>query len=331
MSTENNGYGTPFLQSLFLMKLVLDRLGEKVPEMAANSGLAPVFDIFPLLADNARAKLNEVGLSVNNIDVENKIILDILTEQSGLIPLARAYLSITPGELPAPQESAAGGEILEAAGSVFEKMSVVVEAPALVRSTLTAGVVLTIAGRMAKFQAEEKAAENYISLALDKCLTEKKLESENLGEHPPAGPDPAGGTGLTMDVEHIEPRGKRYVHLYPVKFMCGEMGESDGPLKKGDYSTSINIINILNQTVKYTLKASLMLPQGEGPDSDIEMGGTLEARRSIEISCADIRKTLGVPEAGFIKGFLIIETPRTTGLPQALEVVAVYSVLYRQN
>lgn len=79
--------------------------------------------------------------------------------------------------------------------------------------------------------------------------------------------------------------------------------------------------------MKFTINASLILPQGEGPGSDIEVDETLKTHQSIEISCTDIRRILGVPEADFIKGFLIIETPETTGLPQAMEVVAVYSVL----
>ncbi|MFZ5649853.1 MAG: hypothetical protein ACOY4I_03220 [Bacillota bacterium] len=352
MSSENNDYGTPFLQSLFLMKLVLDRLGEKVSEVVSkNPGLSPVRDIFPLLAGNAKAKLNEVGIAFNNSDVETKIILDSITDQTGLIFLAQTYLGITPEiNFPAPKETVTGGEILEAAGSVFERMGVIVEHPALVRSIRIAGTVMTIAGQTAKYQVGTKAAEKDIEEKLEqfkkvetkldrlaetmnKGLTVSNLEIEAgrpggpEREKPPGVRDENAGAGLAIDVAHVEPRGKRYIHLYPVKFMCGVMNGGDGLLKSRNHATSINIINILNQTVKFTIRASLTIPQTENQVSDIEITDSLKPHQSIEMDCAHIRRILGVPEEDFIKGFLIIESPRTAGLPQALEVVAVYSVL----
>lgn len=142
----------------------------------------------------------------------------------------------------------------------------------------------------------------------------------------PIDPNPGAVVGRvnTMDV-------------YAVKFLCGEFdvagaatrppGSAEGPVKRGNYQTAINVHNPNGVPVRFRKKAVLLFEGTEpvlNPDpADMERprppGPRVPARLDpdwgLEIDCPDIRQVLlqqpPVPGAvpPFIKGWVVIEAP----------------------
>lgn len=123
--------------------------------------------------------------------------------------------------------------------------------------------------------------------------------------------------------------------VYMAKFVCGRIpdGESgelaieEPPAKPGNYATAINIGNLLDEEVEFTLRASvastLRTAGGEpapGPVSTAQVD-VLGGKEALEYDCADIIRMFGreLAESRFVKGFLTIETTHE------LAVTAVYT------
>ena len=102
---------------------------------------------------------------------------------------------------------------------------------------------------------------------------------------------------------------------YAVKFMCGIPGvEADREaVKSGNYATAINIHNPSTTGIDLRKKAVQALPQGVPPVPPSPFkGDTLGPDGALEVDCANIRDLLQLPPpvAPFIKGFLVILSPR---------------------
>src|SRR5581483_7222546 len=158
-----------FRQSLFLLRQVLDRLAADVAAVAAHDPSAePMLSVFPNLAANARGKLDEVETALGDADEETLRTLDSVTAQSGLNPLAQAYLGLNRAEVTAKKAAGTGGEVTETAEKVFEKLSELTEAaPPLSTILQLAGKILTIVGEIAKSEAGATAAEKQIEEKLE--------------------------------------------------------------------------------------------------------------------------------------------------------------------
>ncbi len=107
---------------------------------------------------------------------------------------------------------------------------------------------------------------------------------------------------------------------YTVKFVCGPGDEVQAV--KGLYLTAINVHNPgvrAGDSVRFAKKVAIAFPgEQPGPVSRFRKA-TLRANHALEIDCRDIRSffTIQLPE--FIKGFVVILSPKP------LDVVAVYT------
>jgi hypothetical protein len=137
------------------------------------------------------------------------------------------------------------------------------------------------------------------------------------------------------------------INVYSVKFLCGQYSGSpagtqvEGPVKPGNYMTAINLHNPNFSPVGFRKKAVLMFADNPAFQQGFEIprkpgqlfSAALEPDWGLEIDCDDIRDVLlgGIlpaPSTGFIKGWVIIESPEK----QPLDIVTVYTAHgFRQN
>ena len=95
---------------------------------------------------------------------------------------------------------------------------------------------------------------------------------------------------------------------YTVKFECGTISGSEGPLRPGHYDTDIGILNKQEFPVKVMWSATLN--DGNNTNSILR---TLQPQGSIGIVCNDVRKVLRNDQR-FVEGFVIINVPLEPGL-----------------
>lgn len=95
---------------------------------------------------------------------------------------------------------------------------------------------------------------------------------------------------------------------YTVKFECGTISGSEGPLRPGHYDTDIGILNKQEFPVKVMWSAALN--DGNNTNSILR---TLQPQGSIGIVCNDVREVLRNDQR-FVEGFVIINVPLEPGL-----------------
>lgn len=95
---------------------------------------------------------------------------------------------------------------------------------------------------------------------------------------------------------------------YTVKFECGTISGSEGPLRPGHYDTDIGILNKQEFPVKVMWSATLN--DGNNTNSILR---TLQPQGSIGIVCNDVREVLRKDQR-FVEGFVIINVPLEPGL-----------------
>jgi hypothetical protein len=95
---------------------------------------------------------------------------------------------------------------------------------------------------------------------------------------------------------------------YTVKFECGTISGSEGPLRPGHYDTDIGILNKQEFPVKVMWSATPN--NGSNTNSILR---TLQPQGSTGIVCNDVRKVLGNDQR-FVEGFVIINIPLEPGL-----------------
>jgi Prealbumin-like fold domain len=95
---------------------------------------------------------------------------------------------------------------------------------------------------------------------------------------------------------------------YTVKFECGTISGSEGPLRPGHYDTDIGILNKQEFPVKVMWSATLN--DGNNTNSILR---TLQPQGSTGIVCNDVREVLGNDQR-FVEGFVIINVPLEPGL-----------------
>jgi hypothetical protein len=135
---------------------------------------------------------------------------------------------------------------------------------------------------------------------------------------------------------------------FAVKFTCGEFGKlipgsaadvPEGPVKPGDYQTSINLHNpAATKSINFYKKA-VLLYSGTKPVTETQHEtqahpGTLHTAilgpdYGMLIDCQDIRAVLlaGPAAPTFIEGFVIVQesVPATGAAPAPLDVTALYT------
>jgi hypothetical protein len=95
---------------------------------------------------------------------------------------------------------------------------------------------------------------------------------------------------------------------YSVKFECGTISGSEGPLRPGHYDTDIGILNKQEFPVKVMWSATLN--DGNNTNSILR---TLQPQGSTGIVCNDVREVLRNDQR-FVEGFVIINVPLEPGL-----------------
>jgi Prealbumin-like fold domain len=95
---------------------------------------------------------------------------------------------------------------------------------------------------------------------------------------------------------------------YTVKFECGTISGSEGPLRPGHYHTDIGILNKQEFPVKVMWSAT----PNDGSNTNSILR-TLQPQGSTSIVCNDVRKVLGNDQR-FVEGFVIINVPLEPGL-----------------
>ncbi len=95
---------------------------------------------------------------------------------------------------------------------------------------------------------------------------------------------------------------------YTVKFECGTISGSEGPLRPGHYDTDIGILNKQEFPVKVMWSAALN--DGNNTNSILR---TLQPQGSTGIVCNDVREVLRNDQR-FVEGFVIINVPLEPGL-----------------
>ena len=99
---------------------------------------------------------------------------------------------------------------------------------------------------------------------------------------------------------------------YYVKFECGTISGSEGPLRPGHYDTDIGILN--KQDFATQIQWSITANNSKNTNSIIR---TLEPQGSINIVCRDLRNIIGNDQR-FVEGFVIINVPLDSGLLASL-------------
>jgi hypothetical protein len=110
---------------------------------------------------------------------------------------------------------------------------------------------------------------------------------------------------------------------YAVKFVCGRMGGggSLNPVINGFYATAVNIHNPAPVATLFWRKVAIAPPGVPGRITGFRPINLLRDQ-AVEIDCRQIFlqvKQAGIPIGAFLKGFLVIRSPRQ------LDVVAVYT------
>lgn len=95
---------------------------------------------------------------------------------------------------------------------------------------------------------------------------------------------------------------------YTVKFECGTISGSEGPLRPGHYDTDIGILNKQEFPVKVMWSATPN--DGNNTNSILR---TLQPQGSTDIVCNDVREVLRNDQR-FVEGFVIINVPLEPGL-----------------
>lgn len=96
--------------------------------------------------------------------------------------------------------------------------------------------------------------------------------------------------------------------IYNVKFECGTISGSEGPLRPGHYDTDIGILNKQDFAVK--ILWSVTANDGRNTNSILK---TLQPQGVSGIVCKDLRQVLGGNQS-FVEGFVIINVPVEPGL-----------------
>jgi len=96
--------------------------------------------------------------------------------------------------------------------------------------------------------------------------------------------------------------------IYNVKFECGTISGSEGPLRPGHYDTDIGILNKQDFSVKIQWSAT----PNDGMNTNSILR-TLQPQGVIGIVCKDLRQVLGSNQS-FVEGFVIINVPVEPGL-----------------
>jgi intracellular sulfur oxidation DsrE/DsrF family protein len=96
--------------------------------------------------------------------------------------------------------------------------------------------------------------------------------------------------------------------IYNVKFECGTISGSEGPLRPGHYDTDIGILNKQDFAVKILWSATAN--DGKNTNSILR---TLQPQGVTDIVCKDLRQVL-VSNQSFVEGFVIINVPVEPGL-----------------
>lgn len=133
-------------------------------------------------------------------------------------------------------------------------------------------------------------------------------------------------TGVCTDVndngvcDSAEPT--RY--KYAAKLVCGlQPKPSDGRLVKGQYATTINVLNLSAEPARITKTLSLTYPPEEQRPGRVARiaTDTLKPDQAIKVDCADVERRIfpqGLP-ASYIEGYVTIESATR------LDVTGVYS------
>lgn len=96
--------------------------------------------------------------------------------------------------------------------------------------------------------------------------------------------------------------------IYNVKFECGTISGSEGPLRPGHYDTDIGILNKQDFPVK--IQWSATANDGRNTNSILR---TLQPHAVNGIVCKDLRQVLSNSQ-NFIEGFIIMNVPVEPGL-----------------
>lgn len=96
--------------------------------------------------------------------------------------------------------------------------------------------------------------------------------------------------------------------VYNVKFECGTISGSEGPLRPGHYDTDVGILNKQDFAVKVQWSATAN--DGRNTNSILK---TLQPQGVSGIVCKDLRRVLGGNQS-FVEGFVIINVPVEPGL-----------------
>lgn len=96
--------------------------------------------------------------------------------------------------------------------------------------------------------------------------------------------------------------------IYNVKFECGTISGSEGPLRPGHYDTDIGILNKQDFAVK--IQWSATANDGKSTSSILR---TLQPQGVTGIVCKDLREVLD-NDRGFVEGFAVINVPVEPGL-----------------
>lgn len=97
--------------------------------------------------------------------------------------------------------------------------------------------------------------------------------------------------------------------IYNVKFECGTISGSEGPLRPGHYDTDVGILNKQDFAVKVQWSATAN--DGINTNSILK---TLQPKGVSGIVCKDLRQVLGGGNQSFVEGFVIINVPVEPGL-----------------
>jgi len=97
--------------------------------------------------------------------------------------------------------------------------------------------------------------------------------------------------------------------IYNVKFECGTISGSEGPLRPGHYDTDVGILN--KQDFALKVQWSATANDGRNTNSILK---TLQPQGVSGIVCKDLRQVLGGGNQSFVEGFVIINVPVEPGL-----------------
>jgi len=91
---------------------------------------------------------------------------------------------------------------------------------------------------------------------------------------------------------------------YAAKFVCGSIPDDNGPLRPGHYDTAISILNKKNYEIGILWNAVI----NDGPSSNAILK-TLDAEKSTNITCRNIKDVFGITAKEIVEGFVIIKVP----------------------